>query len=87
MVGTVGAVRGNGELVVAQVQREHCTGVRGRAGTQQTPHLLLPLEDERRRGQRVCERCNCHGDVHANEARIGTFALTFNNDPNLVTDG
>lgn len=86
MVDTVSAVRGNGELVVAQVQREHCSGVGRRARTQQTPHLFLPLEDERRRGQRVCEQCSRHGDVHTNEAGRGVVALTFNNDPNLVTD-
>lgn len=87
MVDTVSAVRGNGKLVAAQVQREHCTRVRRRASTQQTPHLFLLLEDERRRGQRVCEQGNCHDDVHTNEAGTGIFALTFNNDPNLVTDG
>lgn len=87
MVDTVSVVRGNGKLVVAQVQRENCTRVGRRASTQQTPHLFLPLEDERRRGQRVCKQCNCHHDVHTNQAGIGSLALTFNNDPNLVTDG
>lgn len=71
MVDAVSAVRGHGELVVAQVQREHCTGVRSRASTQQTPHLFLPLEDERGRGQRVWKQCSCHGDVHTNQAGTG----------------
>lgn len=60
MVDPVSAVRGNGKLVGAQVQRENSTGVRRRPCAQQAPHLFLPLEDERRRGQQVWKQASAH---------------------------